>query len=129
MKLSFFDAAEYEKGLKCTIHKNGRLGFSSAALKRMGVSAEPSIRIGKNDAEKGDETLYIVPAKRDDKSAFRLSKTGDYFYANTKNLFDSMGLDYQNHMYSFDLVEVSNGVFKLQKRSERGRSTRKRKAA
>lgn len=126
MKLSFFDAAEYEKGLKCTIHKNGRLGFSSAALKRMGISTDSSIRIGRNEAEKSDETMYVVAAKRDDKSAFKLSKTGDYFYANTKNLFDAMGLDYQNQMYTFDLTEASNGIFKLQKRASRGRSKRKK---
>jgi hypothetical protein len=125
MKLSFFDAAEYEKGLKCTIHKNGRLGFSSAALKRMGVSTDASIRIGKNDSDKGED-LYVVAGKRDDKSAFKLSKTGDYFYANTKNLFDAMGLDYQNQMHTFDLVEASSGVFKLQKRASRGRTKRKK---
>ena len=36
--------------------------------------------------------------------AFKINKAGEYFYVNTKNLFDTLGIDYKNTRVIYDLV-------------------------
>jgi len=70
-------------------------------------------------------------AHKDDPHGFKLNKAGGYYYANTKALFDRMGVNYQdtNITIIYDITEVENQdekIFKLIKREVRRRNAQKK---
>lgn len=119
MKLKFFNAGEIEHKAKATVHSSGKLGFSSDAIEFMNLSESKSIAFAKNEDDEDDPNLYAVVHESLKEGAFKISKAGDYFYVNTKNLFDVMGVDYKNTKVIYDLIkaEYEGGqIFKMLRR-------------
>jgi len=119
MKLKFFKAHEIDRNVKCAIHKTGKLGFSSGANEKLGLSSSVSVTIGMNEDDESDENLYMVLADSNNPEAFRVSKAGDYYYVNTKPLFDHLGVDYRKKKIIYDIVDFDYEgmkMFKLIKR-------------
>lgn len=119
MKLKFIKSEDIDKNVKCAIHKTGKLGFSSNAIDKLSLSTDKTVSIAINDVDKEDENLYVVVNDKAQESAFKLSKAGDYFYINTKALFDSLGIDYRNEKIIYDIVDFEyegEKMYKLIKR-------------
>lgn len=114
MEIEFFNADELDRNLKCSIHKTGKLGFSGSAIEKLEISANKTISIGKGKDEELD-VLYIKINEGEEKGAFNVSKAGDYYYLNTKVLFDKLGIDYRRKRIIYDIVEIDNGDGKLYK--------------
>ena len=55
-----------------------------------------------------DDVMYMVLAKNDDEDAFKIRKSGSYFYVPLALLFDSLGIDYVNNSVSFRLVRLQS---------------------
>jgi hypothetical protein len=126
--LAFFDASELDTNVKATVHLNGRLGFNKNAEKKLSLPESKFVRIARKPDYDIDKTLYLVPTREGTKDAFPVLKSGEYYYAATKSLFDFLGEDYENVKIIYDITEVqsTNGtkIFKLKRRDiERKKDT------
>ena len=106
MELKFFNAEEIQGNAKCTIHKSGKLGFSMDAIELMNIDENKSISIAKGSDYEDSGNLYAKVNNGNIRSAFSVSKAGEYYYLNTKNLFNQLGLNYQKDKIIYDVVEV-----------------------
>ncbi len=106
MKLEFFDADEIQGNAKCTIHKSGKLGFSMDAINLLGITEGKSIGIAKGEDYDESGSLYLKVFEGAQKGAFSISKAGEYYYLNTKNLFNKLELDYRKDKIIYDVAEI-----------------------
>lgn len=106
MKLKFFDPREASKTLKATAHKNGKLGFSVDAAKKMELASGKGARIAFDEENPKDKTLYVIISSVALEDTFKIIKAGDYFYVNAKLLFEELNLDYKNDSIVYDISEV-----------------------
>ncbi len=117
--IDFFNADDLENNVKCSIHKSGKIGFSGNAIEKLNIGRNKSVSIGKGKDDNELEFLYMKFNKEEISGAFPINKAGDYYYINTKTLFDKLGFDYRKERIIFDIVEIENGgenVYKLIKR-------------
>ena len=63
------------------------------------------IHFALNEEDENDLNLYAKIYDSAQEGAFKISKAGDYYYVNTKNLFDSLGIDYKNTKIIYDIVK------------------------
>ncbi len=106
MKIQFVKPPLMSSVNKATIHLSGKLGFSSGATKKLGISERRFIKVGINKEEKNDANLYVMVLDAVDEETIIISKAGNYYYANTKLLFDDMGIDYRSIKVIYDIVEI-----------------------
>jgi hypothetical protein len=126
MELKLIKANEFEPNIKCSIHKNGKLGFSSSAITRLGIDTNKRILFATMDDENGNGSLYAIIVEEKNEEAFRVNKAGNYCYLNTKAMFDKLGYNYQNRRIMFDIVTTDmkhddKTVYKLIKREGRSK--------
>jgi hypothetical protein len=105
MKLKFIKAEETERNAKATVHTTGKLGFSKDAIEYLGINEGNSIQFAQNTEDDNDVNLYARVYSGIQEGAFRISKAGDYFYVNTKNMLDALGVDYKSTKIIYDLVK------------------------
>ena len=105
MKLKFFQPEALDRNLRATAHKTGKLGFTIEAAKRLALSNEKSASIAMNEDDPSDLNLYVIinPAKQ--QGAFSINKAGDYYYINTKALFDTLKIDYVKEYVVYDISD------------------------
>lgn len=119
MDIEFFKASELERNIKATIHANGKLGFNRNAEKKLALETAKTIKIGRGKDYEKDKVLYMVTTEEDDVDGFAVMKSGLYYYANTRSLFDMLGERYDTLKIIYDIIEVElNGqkIFKLKQR-------------
>ena len=111
VKLKLFDAKAYSVNLKCTIQNQGRLGFTDDTAEALGLKSGEvkAIAIAEDETTPGD--LYMIIGDGLGDEAFRVMRAGDYYYLPTRNLFSTMGLDYQNQTIMFDMVRSQENDF------------------
>jgi hypothetical protein len=105
MKIKFLSPDSLDKNLKATVHKSGKMGFTIEAAKKMGLDINKSLSIGINEDDTEDKNLYVVINSNKRSDSFSLLKTGEYYYVNTKPLFDNLKYDYINKSIVFELSE------------------------
>ncbi len=106
--ISFEDPNKVGGSIKATIHKTGKLGFSSGAEEFMDINEQSYFKIGFNNNNESDDSIYMV-ASETEEGAFKISKAGMYYYVNLKNVFDKRGLDYKSKSYIYDIRKERNG--------------------
>jgi hypothetical protein len=117
--LEFFDSASSLGVVKATVHKTGKLGFSSGASKFMKLDHAKLFNVGLNKADKGDKNLYFVPTSEETGKTFKVIKAGDYYYIFIKNILMELRIDYKNENVIYDIEEIKNGdsnYYKLMRR-------------
>jgi hypothetical protein len=107
MKLKFFNAEEIEQNAKATVHTSGKLGFSSDSVDFLKIGENTHINLAQNEDDENDENFYGVVSQNFEEGAFKVCKAGDYFYLNTKNLFDSLKIDYKQQKIIYDLSKIT----------------------
>lgn len=115
-RLKFFDPQSFSTRLKATIHKTGKLGFTLAASKKMGLAKGKRASIGINQDDPADKSLYILINDAGTKDGSIIAKAGDYYYIKMDAIFDKMGIDYKSRRVIFDITEQDyNGrtIYKL----------------
>ena len=105
MKLLFIKAEETERNAKATVHTSGKLGFSKDAIEYLGINEGNTIQFAQNTEDVNDKNLYAKVYSSIQEGAFRINKAGEYFYVNTKNMLDTLGVDYKNTKIIYDLVK------------------------
>ncbi len=121
MALKLYSAKQYvAKKMKATIQLSGRLGFTNTTREELNLSEDSYIYIAQEENSNG---LYLIVAKNKDDKAFKVHKSGSYFYIPTKRLFDELKYDYTKITYIFDLVREESmddddlgKVYKMNKR-------------
>lgn len=118
MGLKIYNANDFNVKLKSTIHSTGKLGFTEATAKFMKIEVGAGVKFASDDED--ESMLYLMYCKEFEDGAFKVAKSGNYFYVNAKGLFDLLGLDYKKNNIMFDMVEVKElgeNVYKLNMRS------------
>ena len=118
---------QFSSRLKVTIQSSGRLNFTEDTTKTLGIVENAPVKFALDD--ENDNTLYLVIASDlDDEDAFKVRKSGSYYYVPTKNLFDALGIEYEGKSLGYDLVraesrdiELGGMAFKMSQR-EKSRS-------
>lgn len=119
--LDFFDSSSKYGVVKATVHKTGKLGFSSGAAKLLNLENVRYFNIGTNKSDPEDESLYLVPIEDESDKSFRVVKAGDYFYVFIKNILREMKIDYKNESVIYDIEELSEFNPKYYKMTRRVR--------
>jgi hypothetical protein len=111
MKIEVFNPTKIVSPVRCAIQYYGRLGFTMAAMWELNLAIvhdTGSIGLGKNVEDPTDLSFYMYTYYDNPlKGAFRLKKTGGYFYLNTKTLFDDLKFDYKNRYIIFNITKIS----------------------
>ena len=124
MKFGSFKAVNPDKNLKCAIHKTGRLGFTEMSIKKLDIENKRFINIGQNLDDENDKDIYMVVKATEDEFSFKTNKAGGYYYANTKELFDMLKLDYVNMTIIYDIIDTNemdqdgNKYYRLKRREK-----------
>lgn len=117
MDIRFFNAAEIDASLniKATVHLSGRLGFNLNASNKLELDERKYVKIGYRENFKVDGFLYLVINNNNDDESFSVSKAGEYYYINTKNLFDYLNVDYQRSKIVYEITELkeNKGIYQL----------------
>ena len=120
MSYRIISAKKFQTKLKATVHKSGKLGFTDAAAKELGFAskAEPYVKFAIDDDN--PSILYLINVKDGDEDSFRVNKAGNYYYVNTRLMFDSLQVDYTNETVIYDMIKVEEGggdVYRMNKRT------------
>jgi hypothetical protein len=108
MEIKFFDSDDKYGVIKATIHKTGKLGFSSGAIKKLDIQNNRLFKIGRNSADPDDNCLYLVAVSDEDEQTYRATKAGDYYYIRINNILSEIGIDYKKEApIIFDIQEVN----------------------
>lgn len=120
-ELKLHKAERYSRNVKATIQKSGRMGFSSAAIKLMGVDNNSHIGIFTNDNDPSDDNLYLMLTDKPQEGFFKVKKAGKYYALDARELFQTLGYDYKNYSIIFDVSEQKidgRDMFVLNKRTK-----------
>lgn len=120
MAYKILKAGDFQAKYKATVHKSGKLGFTDATAKELGFDskAAPYVKFGVD--EEDSSVLYLINMKEGDADSFRVNKAGNYYYVNTRLMFDSLRIDYAKETVIFDMVKVEDGedgVYRMNKRT------------
>ncbi|MDP2362771.1 MAG: hypothetical protein Q8M94_03265 [Ignavibacteria bacterium] len=121
MKLQKIKPPDNSGILKVTIHASGKLGFSIGAIRAMKIIGNEFIQIAINSEDETDQNLYAFITKEADENTLKINKAGNYYYVNTKALFDKLEIDYRKKKIIFDIVEIEyegGNIFKLIRREK-----------
>ena len=102
MRLKIYNANDFNVKLKSTIHSTGKLGFTEATAKFMKLEVGAGVKFASDDED--ESMLYLMYCKEFEDGAFKVAKSGNYFYVNAKGLFDLLGLDYKKNNIMFDMA-------------------------
>ncbi len=106
MKLKFFVANDIASKAKATIHQTGKLGFSNEAISYLQIKEDMYIKIAQNEEDENDLNLYALLTTQNTEECFKISKAGNYYYVNTKGLFDSIGVNYKETKILYDITKI-----------------------
>lgn len=122
IELDFFESSSKYGVVKATVHKTGKLGFSSGASKFMELDRIKYFNIGTNKNDEEDNNLYLVPIEKETDKSFKVVKAGAYYYITIKNILRDLKIDYKNETVIFDIDELEmkdNKIYKLTKRNRK----------
>lgn len=117
--LEFFTSDRNLGVVKATVHKTGKLGFSSGAAKLLKLDKIKFFNVGVNRADINDSNLYIVPLEKETDKSFKVSKAGQYYYILIKNILAELKIDYKNESVIYNIEQVNqqeNTIYKLMRR-------------
>ncbi len=106
MKLRFFVANDIASKAKATIHQTGKLGFSNEAISYLQIKEDMYIKFAQNEEDENDLNLYALLTTQNAEECFKISKAGNYYYVNTKGLFDSIGVNYKETKILYDITKI-----------------------
>ena len=101
--MKILSVKQFSSRLKVTIQSSGRLNFTDDTAKILGLIEDSPIKFAID--EDNDNSLYLVlAADANDEDAFKVRKSGSYYYVPTKTLFDALGIDYVGKSLGYDLI-------------------------
>lgn len=102
--MKILSVKQFSNKLKVTVQATGRLNFTEETTKILGISEDTPVKFGIED-----NVLYLAFLKDQDEDAFKVRKSGTYFYIPTKALFDALEIDYKrNTTLSYNLLRAED---------------------
>ena len=86
------NAGGFVENAKATVQRSGRLGLSREAANLLRPERDGRVLIA--TCEDGNLGCVVLPPNSGDSRGFRWQRASDYFSANLRPFFDSIGLDY-----------------------------------
>ena len=133
MALTFLKIKSFENNSKATIHKSGKLGFNAEAQEKYLVGEKLNVKIALSqefeDSKGVEGGLFLFVTPLEDEETLPVAKSGDYYYINTKSIFDHYEIDYVKNKIMFDIFEETidgMDVLKLKRREWEREKTRKK---
>lgn len=119
MKFKFLKALIGKGVIKCTLNKDGRMGFSSSAVKKLSLPQFKFAKIALDEDKKRSTDLYLFLTNEEDGDTMKIYSAVGYYNLRTKRIFDDLKFDYRNKKYIFDIREMEfegKNIYKLEKR-------------
>ena len=119
MDIEFIPYEAGEGKAKCTIHLNGKLGFSKEAINMFNIDATKAIKLGIDASDKTSTDIYLQVLEYYTEGAYKIIKAGNYFYLNTKAFFEKLNVEYKKKKIIYDIEDFEyKGIkmFKLKRR-------------
>lgn len=107
MNLNFLKTTELNVKLKCSIQATGKLGFTDTTANALKLGRQDRYIRFAQDTDDNNQ-LYMVFVPTSDDGAFKVRRSGSYYYIATQALFESLGYNYKEINYIFDLVRMSH---------------------
>lgn len=126
MKIKFIAPKPAIRAIKCTVHKNGKMGFSMEAIKLLNINSNCYIKLGVNEDDSKDTNLYLQVLRNESTNAYKVIKAGKYFYLNTRSLFDELKIDYNNKKIIYDIEKFNyegTSIYQLNRREKDRKKT------
>lgn len=128
MEINFWTPTTSTGVVKATIHQSGKLGFSQAAIDKLGLTKDIYVMIGTNKIQREDKAIYIKISEEANELAVKVNKAGQYYYLNTRDFFNENNIDFIKKKIIYDIIDISENseqLFKLIPREkERKRKVR-----
>ena len=100
MRIQVLSAKKYAQKLKVTVHASGKLGFSDDTAKEFRLK-EREVYV-KFLVDEDTHTMYMSVIDYRDDDAFKVLKSGEYYYVTTTQMFTDLGLDYKTQTVIYD---------------------------
>lgn len=91
--------------LKATVHKTGKLGFTDATAKHLGLTNDTKVQFATDSED--EHCFYLINKPNSGDDLFEVKGAGGYFFVNIKNLLDKRGVDYANQTVIYDMERDS----------------------
>ena len=101
------DAQQYTVRLKATIQSTGKLGFTYDTMEMLKLTPECSVYLNLDDSNKRVMYMGVLHERKED--AFPVLSAGKYVYLNTRQLFETLNIDFTNNVNIFDLTRFEEG--------------------
>jgi bifunctional DNA-binding transcriptional regulator/antitoxin component of YhaV-PrlF toxin-antitoxin module len=102
--------APKETTFTTTVTKTGRLAFPQKLMEGLRIDpSKPHYKVGTVNRRKGVKALYLMPTEEGDAEAFELSKTGRGYSIPLKGVLQKIGLNFQDHEYTFTVTPYDYG--------------------
>lgn len=109
---------DYSGKLRASIQKSGKLCFTEDTSKTLNLHDKGNIKFALDD----DNSLYCsFIGEAEDPDAFKIRKSGKYFYVPAELLFTGIGIDYEMYNITFNLIrdaskdaELNGTVYKME---------------
>jgi hypothetical protein len=125
IKFKFLTPKDNVGVVKATVHKTGKMGFSTGAIKVLGLEKNKYFKLAVNEEDEKDNNLYLIVVKEADADTFAANKAGAYYYLKVKHVLDELGIDYKSETIIFDIKEVKEADVKCYKLSRRKSTSKK----
>lgn len=101
MAINIISAKQFAIKLKVTIQASGRLGFTDETAKALDLASGKFAKFAKDDEK---DILYLIIIDKGDEDAFSIKLSSNYYYVPTRQMFDMLGIDYENNNVMYDLI-------------------------
>ena len=105
MAIKILSAKKFATKLKATIHRSGKLGFGDDTANALELKSGKFARFAQDD-ETG--VLYFIVDNKGSEDAFTFKETSGFFSIATRQMFDTLGYDYEHYNIMFDLSRQSS---------------------
>lgn len=126
MEINFWKPTTSLGVVKATIHQSGKLGFSQPAIDKLNLTQNTYLMIGTNKENRKDNNIYLAVSKESNELAIKVNKAGNYYYLNTKDFFNEIGVDYKSKSVIYDIVDISSSNEKMYKLVPREKDRKKK---
>lgn len=103
--IEILSAKKFQVKLKATIQASGRLGFTEETAKALRLESGVPMKFAR---DKEVDVLYLARLQEKDEDSFEVKKSGEYFYLDTRSLFNALGIDYRANSVIFDFARAAS---------------------
>lgn len=103
--IEILSAKKFQVKLKATIQSSGRLGFTEETAKVLHLESGTPMKFARDNEQ---DALYLARLQEKDEDSFEVKKSGEYFYLDTRSLFNTLGIDYRANSVIFDFARAAS---------------------